>query len=41
MAGKLGKINAKNYTLQEAMAKVEDEAFAGTKILEDPDAKFI
>lgn len=41
MSEKLGKIDAENCTLQEAMAKIEKEVFAGTKILEDLDEKFV
>ena len=41
MAGKLGKIDAENCTLQEAMAKIEEDVFSGTKILEDLDARFM
>jgi len=41
MSGKLGKIDAENCTLQEAMAKIEKEVFAGTKILEDLDKRFV
>jgi len=41
MAGKFGKIDAENYTLQEAMTKIEEDVFAGTKILEDLDARFM
>lgn len=41
MSGKLGKIDAENCTLQEAMAKIEKEVFAGTKFLEDLDERFV
>ena len=41
MAGKFAKIDAENCTLQEAMAKIEKDVFAGTKILEDLDARFM
>ncbi|MGB2929170.1 MAG: hypothetical protein WBB70_09685 [Desulfobacterales bacterium] len=41
MSGKLGKIDAENCTLQEAMAKIEKEVFAGAKILEDLDERFV
>jgi hypothetical protein len=41
MSEKSGKIDAENSTLQEAMEKIEKEIFAGTKILEDLDEKFV
>jgi len=41
MAGKFGKIDAENCTLQEAMTKIEEDVFAGTKILEDLEARFM
>ncbi|MGB6012554.1 MAG: hypothetical protein WBI57_14915 [Desulfobacterales bacterium] len=41
VAGKFAKIDAENCTLQEAMAKIEKDVFAGTKILEDLDARFM
>jgi len=41
MAGKFGKIDAENCTLKEAMAKIEEHVFAGTRILEDLDARFM
>ena len=41
MAGKLGKIDAENCTLKEALAKIEESVFAGTKILEDLDTRFM
>ena len=41
MAGKLGRIDAENCTLKEAMTKIEEEVFAGTKILEDLNARFM
>ncbi len=41
MAGKFAKIDAENCTLQEAMAKIEKDVFAGTKILEVLEARFM
>jgi hypothetical protein len=41
MAGKFAKIDAENCTLQEAMAKIEQDVFAGTKILEVLEARFM
>ena len=41
MAEKFAKIDAENCTLQEAMAKIEKDVFAGTKILGDLDARFM
>jgi hypothetical protein len=41
MAEKFAKIDAENCTLQEAMAKIEKDVFAGTKILEVLEARFM
>ena len=41
MAGKFAKIDTENCTLQEAMAKIEKDVFAGTKILEVLEARFM
>ena len=41
MAEKFAKIDTENCTLQEAMTKIEEDVFAGTKILEDLDARFM
>jgi hypothetical protein len=41
MAVKFSKIDPENCTLKEAMAKIEKDVFAGTKILEDLDARFM
>jgi hypothetical protein len=41
LAVKFSKIDPENCTLQEAMAKIEKDVFAGTKILEDLDARFM
>ena len=41
MAGKFAKIDAENCTLQEAMAKIERDVFAGTKILEVLEPRFM
>ena len=41
MAEKLAKIDAENCTLQEAMAKIERDVFAGTKILEILEPRFM
>lgn len=41
MAEKFAKIDAENCTLQEAMVKIEKDVFAGTKILEDLDSRFM
>jgi intein/homing endonuclease len=41
MAHKLAGIDAENCTLKEAMEKIEEDVFAGTRILEDLDARFI
>ena len=41
IAQKFAKIDVENFTLQEAMAKIEKDVFAGTKILEDLDARFM
>lgn len=41
MAQKLARIDAENCTLKEAMEKIEQDVFAGTRILEDLDARFI
>ena len=41
MAGKFAKIDAENCSLQEAMTKIEKDVFAGTKILEDLDGRFM
>ena len=38
---RLGKIDAEKCTLQEAMAKIEKDVFAGTKILDDLDKRFV
>jgi hypothetical protein len=41
IAEKFAKIDAENYTLQEAMAKIERDVFAGTKILEVLEPRFM
>lgn len=41
MSGKFAKIDPENCTLQEAMTRIEKDVFAGTKILEDLDARFM
>ena len=41
MAEKFAKIDAENCTLQEAMAKIERDVFAGTKILEILEPRFM
>ena len=41
MAEKFGSFDVRNCTLQEAMTKIEEDVFAGTKILEDLDARFM
>lgn len=41
MAEKFAKIDAENCTLQEAMAKIERDVFAGTKILEVLEPRFM
>jgi hypothetical protein len=41
MGEKFAKIDVENCTLQEAMAKIEKDVFAGTKILEVLDARFM
>jgi hypothetical protein len=41
MAEKFAKIDTENCTLQEAMAKIEKDVFAGTKILEVLEARFM
>ena len=42
ISGKFSKIDAaETCTLQEAMKKIEEDVFAGTKFLEDLDARFM
>jgi hypothetical protein len=41
MAEKFAKIDVENCTLQEAMAKIERDVFAGTKILEVLETRFM
>jgi hypothetical protein len=41
MAHKLARIDAENCTLKEAMEKIEEDIFAGSRILEDLDGRFI
>jgi hypothetical protein len=41
IAGKFANIDAEHCTLEEALAKIEEDVFAGTKILEDLDARFM
>ncbi len=41
MAQKLARIDAEHCTLKEAMEKIEEDVFAGTRVLEDLDKRFM